>query len=170
MYSEGTILVMADWVYYKKCEVKRVYRIPPKVKFPFIYPAEHSGRHRLQRKSLVGDSGMHHGTCVTHVPWCMSGSLTRGGWENVPGIPGACATRNFAYLIRVPCRDCCSPGYLHHPDIRRHGIGLIRSTGLYLPQESIQSIRAFSMLCNYAKCKWLFFAWDKFITTRFDTQ
>ena len=34
---------------------------------------------------------MHHGTCVTHVPWCMSGSRTRGGGENVPGIPGACA-------------------------------------------------------------------------------
>ena len=26
----------------------------------------------------VSDSGMHHGTCVTHVPWCMSGSLTDG--------------------------------------------------------------------------------------------
>ena len=48
-------------------------------------------RHRLQRKLLVSDPGMHHGTCVTHVPWCMSGSLTRGGGENVPGIPGACA-------------------------------------------------------------------------------
>ena len=24
------------------------------------------------------DPGMHHGTCVTHVPWCMPGSLTRG--------------------------------------------------------------------------------------------
>ena len=34
---------------------------------------------------------MHHGTCVTHVPWCMSGSLTYGDGENVPGIPGACA-------------------------------------------------------------------------------
>ena len=48
-------------------------------------------RRRLQRKPLVSDPGMHHGTCVTHVPWCMSGSLTRGGEENVPGIPGACA-------------------------------------------------------------------------------
>ena len=48
-------------------------------------------------------SGMHHGTCVTHVPWCMSGSLTNGGGENVPGIPGACATRNFTYLARGPC-------------------------------------------------------------------
>ena len=47
-------------------------------------------RRRLQRKPLVSDPGMHHGTCVTHVPWCMSGSLTRGGEENVPGIPGAC--------------------------------------------------------------------------------
>ena len=46
---------------------------------------------QLQRKPLVSDHGMHHGTCVTHVPWCMSGSLTCGGGENVPGIPGACA-------------------------------------------------------------------------------
>ena len=34
-------------------------------------------RHRLKRKPLVSDPGIHHGTCVTHVPWCMSGSLTR---------------------------------------------------------------------------------------------
>ena len=57
---------------------------------------------------------MHQGTCVTHVPWCMSGLLTRGGGENVPGIPGACAPRNFVFLVRGPrerqnkkpfCRD-----------------------------------------------------------------
>ena len=59
-------------------------------------------RHWFQRKLLVSDPGMHHGTCVTHVPWCMSGSLTPGGGENVPGIPGACAIRNFAYLARGP--------------------------------------------------------------------
>ena len=48
--------------------------------------------HRLfQRKPIVSDPGMHHGTCGTHVPWCMSGSLTLGGGENVPGIPSACA-------------------------------------------------------------------------------
>ena len=58
--------------------------------------------HRLRRKPLVSDSGMHRGTCVTHVPWCMSGSLTRGGGENVPGIPGACATHHFTYLVRGP--------------------------------------------------------------------
>ena len=50
-----------------------------------------SPRRRFQMKPLVSDPGMHHGTCVTHVPWCMSGSLTCGDGENVPGIPGACA-------------------------------------------------------------------------------
>ena len=33
--------------------------------------------HRLQRKPLVSDPSMHHGTCVTHVPRCMSGLLTK---------------------------------------------------------------------------------------------
>ena len=58
--------------------------------------------HRLQRKPLVSDPGMQHGTCITHVPWCMLGSLTRGDRENAPGIPGACATCNFTYLSRCP--------------------------------------------------------------------
>ena len=34
---------------------------------------------------------------------CISESLTRGGGENVPGIPGACATRNFRCLVRGSC-------------------------------------------------------------------
>ena len=59
-------------------------------------------RQRLQMKPLDSDRGMHHGTCVTHVPWCMSGSLTRDGGVNVPGIPGACTTRNCTYLARGP--------------------------------------------------------------------
>ena len=59
-------------------------------------------RHLFQRKTLVNDPDMNHGTCVTHVPWCMSGWLTRGGRENVPCITGACATRNFTYLARGP--------------------------------------------------------------------
>ena len=28
--------------------------------------------------TAFSDTDMHHGTCVTHVPWCMSGSLTSG--------------------------------------------------------------------------------------------
>ena len=69
-------------------------------------------RHLLQRKTLVSDPSMHHGTCVTHVPWCMSGSLTRGDGENFPGIPGACATRHFTYLTR--CLSCLTS--LHQGD------------------------------------------------------
>ena len=53
---------------------------------------ERFSRHRLQRGPLVTDSGVHHGTSDTHVPWCMSGSLTHDDGENVPCIPGACTT------------------------------------------------------------------------------
>ena len=60
-------------------------------------------RHWLQMKPLLSDPGMHHGTCVSYVPWCMSGSLTRGGGGNVPGTPSACATCNFTYLVTDPC-------------------------------------------------------------------
>ena len=62
-------------------------------------------RHWLQRKPLVSNPGIHHSTCVTQVPWCMTGLLTSGGGDNAPRIPGACATRNFAYLVRGPCVD-----------------------------------------------------------------
>ena len=58
--------------------------------------------HRRQRKPLISDPGMHHGTCVYARAWCMSGSLTRGGGENVPGIPVALATHNFTYLALGP--------------------------------------------------------------------
>ena len=43
--------------------------------------------HRLQRKPLVSDPGMHHGTCVTHVPWCMPWLLTRNGGKTFPAFP-----------------------------------------------------------------------------------
>ena len=33
---------------------------------------------RFSQLPQVSDPDMHHGTCVTHVPWCMSGSLTSG--------------------------------------------------------------------------------------------
>ena len=43
----------------------------------------------------VSDPDMHHGTCVTHVPWCMPGSLTNvflwnrrgGGGGTFPAFP-----------------------------------------------------------------------------------
>ena len=51
-------------------------------------------------------------TCITVRAWrtcrdayrdrLTSGFLWSRRWENVPGIPGACATRNFTYLARGP--------------------------------------------------------------------
>ena len=54
---------------------------------------------------------MHHSTCVTHVSWCMAGSLTSGflgsRWRgNVLGIPSACTTRKLR--IWVDAHVCVS--------------------------------------------------------------
>ena len=68
-------------------------------------------RQPIQWKPLVSDPGMHHGTYVTYMPWCISGSLTRGGRENVPG---ACATRNFTYLVRGPWWCWYWPSCVYH--------------------------------------------------------
>ena len=78
---------------------------------------ERFSRHQLQRKTLVSNPGMHHGTCVTHVPWCMSGSLTGGGGENVPGIPGVCATAILLIWQEVH-GDMSSGGHYwdHYPE------------------------------------------------------
>ena len=35
-------------------------------------------RERFPPPPRFSDPDMHHGTCVTHVPWCKSGSLTNG--------------------------------------------------------------------------------------------
>ena len=47
----------------------------------------------------------------------MSGSLTGGGGENVPGISGACATHNITYLARglwASPAGCLSTSPRHH--------------------------------------------------------
>ena len=43
----------------------------------------------------------------SHMRWCMrcrflAVSFEIGGGKNVPGIPGACATHTYAYLVRGP--------------------------------------------------------------------
>ena len=53
----------------------------------------------------VSDPDMHHGTCVTHVPWCMSWSLLLVSFE--VGRRGKHSRhsrrmRNFTYLVRGP--------------------------------------------------------------------
>ena len=91
----GTIPFWPYWIYVKKYKSIFAFSLISHhgpltlgyVKLRVVH-APGMPRHRLQRKPPVSDLGMHHGTCVTHVPWCMSGSLTRDGGENVPSIPG----------------------------------------------------------------------------------
>ena len=78
-----SLITLHPWASY---QIRKVAGCACAVNAGNVFP-----RHRLQWKPLFSDPGMHHGTCVTHVPLCMSGSLTSGGGENVPGIPGACA-------------------------------------------------------------------------------
>ena len=75
-------------------------------------PGKFLPRHRLQRNPVFSDPGMHGGTCVTHVPRCLLGSLTRGGGEKDPGIPGACTTHTLTYLLRGPWKGYIIIAYI----------------------------------------------------------
>ena len=58
-------------------------------------------RERFPRIEFKGNRLLAIPACITAREQLM-GSLTRGGGENVPGIPGACATRYCTYLARCP--------------------------------------------------------------------
>ena len=105
-------------------------------------------RHRLQRKPLVSDPGMHNGTCVTHVPWCMLGSLTRSCGENAPGIPGACATHNFA-AHGIDNNAFSNNNF----NLEAHGIDSSEYTRLNLRWRRNSTTCALSVLRNDEKCK-----------------
>ena len=63
----------------------------------------------------VNDPNMHHGTCVTHVPWCMPGSLTSGFlWSRLRGKrsrhsrrmcnPQFCVSGKRPMVLKVPAQ------------------------------------------------------------------
>ena len=62
----------------------------------------------------VNDPNMHHGTCVTHVPWYMPGSLTNGflwsRWreETFPELQAQVQHAIFTYPVRGPWRTYLS--------------------------------------------------------------
>ena len=67
----------------------------------------------------------------------MSGSLTRGGGENVPGIPGACATRNYKYLVRGPWER----NQKKNPDIATLNLNSVNSVSWIMRSESCHGLR-----------------------------
>ena len=68
-------------------------------------------RHRLQWKPPVSDPGMHHGTCVTHVPWCMSGSPTHQPCPS-PAFPAHAQPASLRIWQEVHCN--CVRILIHH--------------------------------------------------------
>ena len=85
-WTESVVEICHYKATWASCQIRNIAVCACAGNAGYVFP-----RRRLKSKSLVSDPGMHHGTCVTHVP-CMSGSLTRGGGENVPGISSACAS------------------------------------------------------------------------------
>ena len=83
MVKRGPSTVLVEWA---SCQIRKIAGCACAGDAGNVFP-----RRRCQSKPLVSDPGMHHGTCVTHVPLCMSGLLTCGDGKNVPSIPGACA-------------------------------------------------------------------------------
>ena len=76
------------------------------VKLRVAHPPEMPGTFPLPPQ--VSDPDLHHGMCVTHVPWCRSGSLTSGFlWSRWRGKRSRHSRRmrnpQFAYLVRGPC-------------------------------------------------------------------
>ena len=63
------------------------------------YPIRKINRH--QREPLVSDPGMHHGTCVTHLPRCMSGTLTRDRRE-IPSRHSRCVHNPHFFFGKRP--------------------------------------------------------------------
>ena len=51
-------------------------------------------------KPLVSDPDMHHGTCVTDVQWCISGSLTLGGGGKRSWHCRRMRNLQYTYLVR----------------------------------------------------------------------
>ena len=95
--------------------------------------------HRECRKRFPRHGGLAIPTCIRAPAWrtcpdvCwdryLAVSFAVGGGENIPVIPGACATRNFTYLVRGPwgkphVQHCqyVSPTYQNSNIVRNHGV------------------------------------------------
>ena len=67
----------------------------------------------------ISDPHMHHGTCVTHVPWCMPGSLTSGflwsRWRHSRRMHNSQFYVSGKRPMDKLLRSCNTVGYISHP-------------------------------------------------------
>ena len=86
-----------------------------------------------------------HGTCVMHVPWCMSGSLTRGGGETLSKGHRVLWKIEICYLIRMTWLLVVS-----HPDDITNVIDSISSGWHYkqLSEKAYQLLKQNNCLQN----------------------
>ena len=90
----------------------------------------------------VSDPDMHHGTCVTHVPWCMPGLITTGFlWSRCRGSRSRHSWRNFTYLARGP--------WLRHHRLPR----VTTSNKGMLPCQMLETVSLLSKLTEQSHCK-----------------
>ena len=68
-----------------------------------------SPRGRPQTNPQVSDPGMHHGTCVTHVPWCSRDSLSPVAGKTLPVFSAHAHPQFYVYLARGPCQGVSTP-------------------------------------------------------------
>ena len=82
---------------------------------------------------LVSDPDMHHGTCVTHVPWCMRGSLTRGFlWSRWRGKRSRHSRRiRNPHLVRGPWKPQKSNTTTKHK-VLQNRLYIVPNNALYI--------------------------------------
>ena len=71
------------WLPWSSCQIGKIVGCACAGNAGNVFPSTD-----FKRKTLVSDPNMHHGTCVTHVPWCMSGSLTTVAGKTFTAFPG----------------------------------------------------------------------------------
>ena len=107
--------------------------------------------HRLQRKPLVNHPSMHH---MRHARAVMHVGVANQWWrENVPGIPGACATRNFIYLARGPWKGFCHPYY--YTVTNSFGVCCLKCRALICTYETWNSVIIFFTQRFAKPAKWV---------------
>ena len=78
----------------------------------------------LRHRGLA-DPDMRHGTCVTHVPWCMPGSLTSGflwSWWRAKRSRHSLRMRNLQFYVSAKRPPLRNPYGRHneHDDVSNH--------------------------------------------------